>query len=211
VLALSPGAHLTSFVVISMMQAKHAPPTAWLVAFKWTLATLAGWAIGLAGGALVTLAAARLPGVNEDRLFAYAMLASAGLAIGALQWRVMARHLPRPAHWLAATLIGCLVSLAVFAAANLAQLAARPWADAALLGLIGAAIGGCQWLVLRRHYRRAGMWVLASAAGSLCFVWLTTHPVSSLGDLVVLGALLGGAGSIAPGIVLAWLVRLHAP
>ncbi len=39
------------------------------------------------------------------------------------------------------------------------------------------------------------------------FVWLVAHPAGAFVELVVAGAILGGAGAIVPGIVLAWLVR----
>jgi hypothetical protein len=190
------------------MRVKPVPSVAWLLVFEWILASLIGWAAGLVGGLLLTLAAAGLPGVNEDRLYAYAVLLSIGLATGVAQWRVMARRLPRSERWIAATLAGALLSLVLLAGSNLARLpAAGMWGNALFLALIGTAFGICQWWILRRHFRRAGVWVLACATGYLCFLWFIEHPAHSPGEFIALGMLAGAAASAVPGVALAWLAR----
>jgi len=37
------------------------------------------------------------------------------------------------------------------------------WNDALFLGLLGTAVGTSQWWILRQHYRKAGLGVLATA------------------------------------------------
>ena len=41
----------------------------------------------------------------------------------------------------------------------------RAMAEIVIFGLLGAAMGTLQWLVLRRHFSQAGWWVAASAMG----------------------------------------------
>lgn len=41
----------------------------------------------------------------------------------------------------------------------------RAMAEIVIFGLLGAAMGTLQWLVLRRHFSQAGWWVAASAVG----------------------------------------------
>lgn len=175
----------------------------------WTVASLIGWAAGLAGGMLLTLVAAKLPGLNEDRFVVYAILFSVGLATGVAQWLVMAPYLPKPSRWIWVTLSGYLLAIIVLAGANSVRLISMAglWDDALLIGLLGAAIGTPQWLLLRRHYQDAGIWVLASAIGLLTFVWLTGHPAQSQGEFVISGTLLGTLAAAVPGAALVWLVR----
>jgi hypothetical protein len=41
----------------------------------------------------------------------------------------------------------------------------KAMAEIVIFGLLGAAMGTLQWLVLRRHFSQAGWWVAASAVG----------------------------------------------
>jgi len=194
------------------MANEREPAGAWSLLAGWTLASLIGWAAGLAAGIVLTLVAGRLPGLNEDRVLAYATLAALGLTTGVAQGVVMRRYLPRPSRWVVATLAGYLLGLAVLAGGNAAGLwSAGLWDDLLLLGFVGAAIGACQWWILRRHYRRAGLWVPATAAGFLCFLWLVADPAHTLSALILRGAILGVLAAVLPGVVLVWLVRQPMP
>jgi hypothetical protein len=136
----------------------------------WILASAVGWAAGLAVGILLTSVATKLLWLNEDRFFAYATLISLGLTTGIAQWVVMRRYLSKPIRWVVGTLIGYLLCLIIFVGSNLARLGREGlWDDVLLLGLLGTAIGAPQWWILRQHYRQAGLWVLATAVGFLCF------------------------------------------
>jgi hypothetical protein len=191
-----------------MMSNKQNSFSSWPLLAWWTFASLIGWAAGLAVGVLLTLVAGRFAGVNEDRFLVYAILLSVGLTTGVAQWRVMMHFLPQPIQWVAATLIGYLLSLIVIVGANQARLSvAGLWDDVLLLGLIGTAIGTAQWWRLRQHYRGAGVWMLATAVGFLSFMWLVANPAHSLGEFITLGTILGTLAAAAPGAALVWLVR----
>ena len=152
------------------MSSKQNALGAWSLLAGWTFANLIGWAAGLAVGVMFTLVATKLPWLNEDRVFAYATLISLGLITGAAQWIVMRRYLPKAIRWVTATLIGYLLCLVIILGGNLARLGgAGVWDDVLLLSLLGTAIGTSQWWILRQHYRKAGLWVLATAIGFLCF------------------------------------------
>jgi len=180
----------------------------WALLAEWILANLIGWIVGLTVGIALTFAATLLPGLNPDRFSVYALLFSAGLATGLVQWRVMKQLLPNSARWVAATIAGYVLSLVFFTGISLAQpVVAQPWGDLLLMGLFGAGIGIPQWWVLRLHYHRAGIWVPATAAGFLCFTWLTSHPAHSFGELVAVGAVIGTLAAVVPGAALAWLTR----
>jgi hypothetical protein len=123
----------------------------------------------------------------------------------------MRRYLPRPARWIAATLIGYLLCLLIIVGSNLARLAGPGvWDDMLLLALLGAAIGTSQWWILRRHYRQAGLWVLGTAAGFTWFTWTIIHPSHSLGELFIRGAILGALAAVVSGVVLVWLMQASA-
>jgi len=173
----------------------------------WFLANLVGWVSGFALGALLTEIGSSLFGLNEDRALVYALLLALGLACGIAQSAVLGRYLPRAWRWIPVTLAGFLLAMGVTAAASGARLATGLWANAILLALIGAAVGVPQALLLRRHFRGAGLWVLASAAGFLSFLWLVANPASSLGEFIAFGAILGALAAVPPGVLLAWVVR----
>jgi hypothetical protein len=54
------------------MSNKQAPLSALSLLAGWTFASSVGWAAGLAAGIGLTLVAADLPWLDEDRFFAYA-------------------------------------------------------------------------------------------------------------------------------------------
>ena len=179
----------------------------WHVLAWWILANLVGWVSGFALGALLTEIGSSLFGLNEDRALVYALLLALGLACGSAQSAVLGRYLPRAWRWIPVTLAGYLLAMGITAAASGARLATGLWANAVLLALIGAAVGVPQALLLRRHFCGAGLWVLASAAGFLSFLWLVANPASSLGEFIVFGAILGALAAVPPGVVLARVVR----
>ncbi len=75
------------------------------------------------------------------------------------------------------------------------------WSAIATFGLV---LGVPQWLVFRRHMRRASLWVVCSLAGWLLtgFVWLSLRASGGL-DALMYGLVAG------PGLV--WLVHFQAP
>lgn len=91
---------------------------------------------------------------------------------------------------------------------------------AALMGLVaGAILGTPQWLVLRRHVRRAAWWIPANALAwvpgmvmafyAAAFIFSTSiggsTVVLAVGTLAAIGAVVGAIH----GLALVWLVRLR--
>jgi hypothetical protein len=181
----------------------------WVELGLWLLASLAGWAAGLALGELLIQVGSSVFPLNEDRAWAYAVLLAVGLACGDAQSAVLRRHLPGAWRWIPVTLAGYLLAMAVLAAAGRTRIGADLMANAVFLGLIGAAVGIPQWLLLRRTFRGAGLWAPASAAGYLAFLWLVAHPAGSQGEIIAVGAILGALAAVPTGLVLARMVGLE--
>jgi hypothetical protein len=180
--------------------------TRWLVELAlWVLASLAGWAAGLAIGALLTEIGSSVFGLDEDRALVYAVMLALGLAVGGAQSAVLRRHLSGAWRWIPVTLAGYLLAMGITGAASGVRIGTDLMANAVLLGLIGAAVGVPQWLLLRRYLRAAGLWAPASAAGFLAFLRLVANPASSGGEFIAVGAILGALAAIPPGILLAWM------
>jgi hypothetical protein len=180
----------------------------WSLPVWWILASFAGWLAGMALGVGITLAARLIPWVNEDRFLPYAVLLSLGLTVGVSQWSVMKSYFYKAARWIPATFSGFALTLLVFAGANLIKFQTSGlWDDAILLSLIGIAIGIPQWWMLRKDHHGASLWILASAAGFLSFLWLIAQPTNFPAEFIIRTALTGTVAAAIPGMVLIWLVR----
>ena len=179
----------------------------------WILANLIGWAAGLAIGELFSPLAARIPipwQHDRDLVSVYATIILLGLSIGVAQWVVMRRYLTRPTRWITTTLIGYLLCVVIFVTFNSNRIEldrAKVWNNMLLLGLLGSAIGVSQWWVLRQHYSQAGLWVLASAAGFLFFMWGIVTPSHSQGEFIIRSTISGVLAAAVSGVTLVWLVR----
>jgi len=178
----------------------------WLLG-RWMLACAVGWAAGLGAAVALFLGVQALASLNSDRFLAFAALACLGACLGIAQSIVIGPLLARRRDWLWATLAGHGLAMIVLL---------PPWfrrfsgpeviGNAAMLLLIGAAIGVMQWGVLRRRYPAAGGWAAATSIGFLSFLWVISNPVSDLAGFVVANAAAGAAASALPGMVLVWLV-----
>jgi hypothetical protein len=169
----------------------------------WVLANFIGWAVGLTLGALATIALGQLDWVNVDRTLIYAVLVAVGLTSGLTQWTVIRHFLPYSFAWVFCTLGGYLLVLLLIALGNQTQIVA----GAAIFALICILIGLPQWLLLRRSYQRAVVWVAATAIGFVSFLWLAIHPITSPASGILTGSLLGALAAVPPGLALVWLVR----
>jgi hypothetical protein len=72
--------------------------------------------------------------------------------------------------WIIATATGALLAWLIGAAVVMSLPEDQAFEDSlplfmALGPVLGALLGGCQWVVLRRHVSGAGWWVVANAAG----------------------------------------------
>jgi hypothetical protein len=178
----------------------------WLLG-RWVLASAVGWAGGLAAAVALFLAVQALAGLDSDRFLAFAGLACLGAGLGLAQSMVIGPLLARPRDWFWATLAGHIIAMIVLIV---------PWfrrysgpeivGNSVMLAVIGVAIGGAQWWVLRRRFHAAGVWAPATSLGFLSFLWIIQNPVSDLARFVVVDAAAGAAASALPGVVLVWLV-----
>lgn len=184
----------------------------WPLLTGWTLVSSLGWMAGLVSGIWLTHLATNLLWLNEDHFFGYATLISLGFTLGIAQGVVLRCYLPHPVRWVTATLMGHLLGLFIIVGSNLARLSGTEVGDdALLLVLMGAAIGSCQWRVLRPYYRQAGLWVVTTALGFLGWLWLVIAPSHSLIEFVIRGTLSGTLAALVSGAGLVWLVRHALP
>jgi hypothetical protein len=191
---------------ISKMGAEPGRTDLWLLG-RWILASAAGWAGSLVAAVALFLAVQALAGLDSDRFLAFAALACLGAGLGVAQSLVIGPLLARPRDWFWATLAGHVIAMIVLIV---------PWfrrysgpeivGNAAMLALIGAAIGATQWRVLRRRFPTAGVWVPATSLGFVSFLWVILNPVSDMARFVVADSVAGAAASVLPGVVLVWLV-----
>lgn len=154
-----------------------------------------------------------------------------GTAVGTAPWLVLRRRIPNM-HWHAwtlATAAGALVAWTLgmlpgtlMGAQSAGPAPAEPpdsivYVLAAVMGLVGGTILGTpQWIVLRRHIRRAGVWVPANALAwvpgmVLAFVAADVLFSSDIGLMSILVAvfilvLIGAVVGAIHGAVLVWLL-----
>jgi len=218
----------------------------WLL---WVLASTAGWAVGRAVGwavsGAVVGAAVGAMGLAVGLAVGKAVGgAVAGAVTGVAQWLLLRRQVRRAGWWILASAagwaVGGAVGDAVFRAVGDAVFRAVVGAvgsavrfavllavgDAVVGAVAGAVAGVAQWLLLRRQVRRAGWWILASAAGwavgwavglamgnavglamGNAVAWAVSGAVSG----AVIGAVSGAVSGIITGAALVWLLRQPRP
>jgi len=195
--------------ITPMMQADNRKP-AWLFYPGWValsaisipIAWSITWAIvsrivQVVGGRIQVAGQSH---ITEDFIGAYVLLPMLGLLIGVLQYLLLRRYLPRMVWWIPATVLGWALPLLLGLASVgwLPALAIDPvWSGALGFALIGASIGVCQWLVLRRRIHRATLWVLASILGWGMSGLVSGETISSQLDVIALALLPPTAVSLA--------------
>ena len=109
---------------------------------------------------------------------------TAGLMIGVFQWVVLRQRVPQVGWWVLASAAGWAGGWAIV-------IATVPPEIGILTGtVLGAAMGTLQWSYLRRHFHRAGWWIVISTLG-----W-TIGLAGIMGQLLV-GAAVGAVTGIA--------------
>ncbi len=151
----------------------------WALLFYWMVATTFGWLLGWL----------LLPAIA---------LVTAGVGAGVMQWPVLYRRVPRAWHWILATAAGWLAGLAII-------IPVIPPGMGALSGaVLGATTGTAQWLLLRRHVRWAGWWIVVSI-----LAWATALAIGiALLPRVVLSGVVVGTMT---GLALDLLLRTPRP
>ena len=209
----------------------------------WVLANLVAEALGLGATLLVGIL---LFGGLEPRI-GIVPVALLGITLGALcegsivgglQWLVLRRPIPelRWREWATATGVGAAFAWALgmipstvisfmseqAPVGNDQGFAPAEWAvlllAAAMGAILGAVLGGAQWVALRRYAPRAGWWIAANAVAwaagmTLVFVGTGFIPESgvmtagAMATLIVWVALAGIAVGAIHGLALIWLLR----
>jgi deazaflavin-dependent oxidoreductase (nitroreductase family) len=192
---------------------------------RWVVATTVGETLGFAVPAAVGALAVGL-GAGDAATVPLALVAGAaeGAILAFAQSRVLRRELAgfETRDWIAATAAAAALcwaigmSLGVYGGSLPHAVLASGAIVAALVML--TAVGGAQWLVLRRHAARAWRWIPANALGWLLglAVPFTGMALVDEGDPAVLGLLVGVASGLGMGFVVAAvtglaLVRLLRP
>jgi hypothetical protein len=172
----------------------------WRVGLWWTGATAVGVAVGMTAGT-------RLAGVIGPA------------TLGLLQWLVLRRHISQASWWILATTVGGVLGLYVGSTAGF-------FVGYGLTGVVAGAIGGtilglAQWLVLRRHFSEAGLWILASCVAlTVGAGWVVDKALGSAVRSPIdaspyfiqmlrwggIGAASGAIGGAIKGGVLVWLL-----
>ena len=152
----------------------------------WIAANALGELLGLGVAVVIAVGVAQahpLPPGEEILIVTAAFLvigAYEGAIVGAAQWLVLRRVLPslRARQWIVATVAGALIAWTLgripSALADWESVsggAGQPAPGASTIVLLSAAagaalgliLGAAQWVVLRGHVRRAGLWIGANA------------------------------------------------
>jgi hypothetical protein len=165
------------------------------------VANAIGELIGLGGAA--ALAIAVISTINDTETTTGTIIASVvmitggvfeGVIVGLAQWRVLHYRLPLLSErsWVAATAAGAFVAWVIgMIPSTLMSLRSEatsssppPEISEAVIYLLAAAMGLVlgpilalmQWVVLRRHVRRTGLWIVANAVA-----WALAMPVIFIG------------------------------
>jgi hypothetical protein len=211
---------------------------AWSLWSRWVLANLVGEFVGLgiAGGlgAGVTPVLDNVTGIGTLIVMTTALVMAAtveGAIVGLAQWWVLRPYLPDLSSrvWVQATILGAIgawvlgMTLGTLAGdfIGLGESTAALLFGAALGPVVGALLGGAQWLALRHHVPRAGWWVLANAlawTAGMAVIFAATGIAQESTPVAVVaiawavsGVLAGVVVAAIHGLVLVWLLRANAP
>jgi hypothetical protein len=143
------------------------PSFDWLLWVQWVLVTTLGWAVGWI--------------ISEFAV---------GITVGLAQWVLLRKQIERSELWVLASGIGWA------AGRGLVVAVLPPQATVLAGGIIGAALGLAQWLVLRNRIVRSWWWIIVSGLG-----W-------AVGLTALLGVpLVGSVAGAATGLALEPLLR----
>jgi hypothetical protein len=209
----------------SRPQVAHRAPGGGRLWARWTLATTAGETLGFGVPAAVGALAYWLDvPAGTIVLLAVAAGVGEGAILGFAQSRVLRRELAgfSARDWVAATAAAAALGWAVgmplgVYGSSLPTAALVAGAFVAAVVLL-VAVGGAQWLVLRRHVARAGLWIPANALAWLLGLTVPFAAMSLVAEgdppAVVLAAGIAsglGMGLVVAGVTGLALVRLLRP
>jgi hypothetical protein len=217
---------------------QHTAAGLWI---RWVMANSIAESVGL--GAAFGIGAILFPYLSAPGILialatvAVAVLAGTlieGTVVGTAQWIVLRRLLPEMKWraWVLATSAGAFVAWTLGMLPSTLMSAgyesggssptepseAMVYGLAALMGLAaGTILGAPQWFVLRRHVRRAALWIGANALAwvpGMVLAFVAANFIfsasSGAGTLVLASVTLAAIGAIVGaihGLALVWLVR----
>jgi hypothetical protein len=146
-------------------------PAGWATVLLWVLMSALGGGIGFALGFAVSGTLSDFLGQTGRDVVFFGIF---GGSVGVAQWLVLRTRIADAGWWMLASFLAWIVIGAL--ARTLEQTLSLAFAPA----VAGAVVGVLQSLVLRRHVRRSGLWVVASTIG-----WGLSWPVAGALDVVV--------------------------
>jgi hypothetical protein len=138
-----------------------------------------------------------------------------GGVVGLSQWLVLRKVIQKSGWWILATGLGAAVGLACTNAIHRALVGISLYIVVIGLGfaVLGLLVGFAQWWVLRRHLKRTGWWILASAAGWFVggsAAWVIHFTFFEFFKIIADFAILGVIGGVVNGVALVLLCKRPA-
>jgi hypothetical protein len=139
-----------------------------------------------------------------------------GAAVGLAQWLVLRRFFEGSGWWILATALGSAAGLSLTNMIHRILLGVSGYLVAGSLGgaALGLVVGIAQWMVLRRHLRKASWWVIVTAAGwsaGSIAAWAFSLQFIEFYKIMTEFALIGTVVSISTGLVLLLLKKNTPP
>lgn len=165
----------------------------------WTLASLSSLIVAIA----VTVAVVGLLHLNEDQAAAPIVFPTWFALTGVSQAAILSRRLRGVGWWPVATGAGWLSLIPAVWVIQAWFPNDRPdlLTTATTLLIVGLTTGIAQWLVLRRQWRRAGWWPVASATAGVILALVIGSTITDLVEIVALAAIPGAV----TGLLVAWM------
>jgi hypothetical protein len=194
---------------ISLPQAHNSELKFWLM---WVIASTAAIMLSFVVlYALVFIAIAISPSINEDRVFGLIMFPTIATIYGVLQWLVLRKRIPKSGWWILATIVGLVggVALAVGAAQAFSHFTGQEeyWNFRSglliLFLLIGFFLALVQLPILWRYFRGSFLWLLASMTGWLVLGLIMGSTIDRISDVFAIGLI----PAMFTGFCLIWLLR----
>jgi hypothetical protein len=175
---------------------------AWFV-IEWTTATALAVMLIVTCGQLIAAAPRRTSGAADLSQFVL-IPTVVGLVIGASQWWVLRSRVPIGLSWIAASALAMAVPAALSVLPQMLPATGYLWFYLIVVppafAAVGLWLGAVQWFFLRRHVRRAWLWVPAS--GIAWCAWYLRY-LSYRVDLIPVGV----AAGLVTGAAMAFLLR----
>ncbi|MEO1377342.1 MAG: hypothetical protein AAFW70_24285 [Cyanobacteria bacterium J06635_10] len=151
-------------------------------------------------------------------------LIASGFVVGIFQWVILRRYINSAIWWIPLSGFGWILGTYLLIFTNgilkpLVELLTSVgglwevfWLNVTSQPINFTVFGFAQWLVLRRHFRHAGYWILASALSGIVSGAVGSYVCAvacQIGGGTISNAARWAASGAITGIVLVWLVENH--